>query len=136
MYTIKPQRITQLLREITLRFASDGYRINGWQGPDVYNSLIGRPQIGWIVVETRRSQLTVRVWPGLGSGGVTGKPDVEKRQLVAELQRFCRAKRKRALRGRNHAEGYRGWAHRDDERGRESSFLRRPTSIGSKDPMP
>ena len=23
---------------------------------------------------------------GLGSGGVTGKPDVEKRQLVAELQ--------------------------------------------------
>jgi hypothetical protein len=26
------------------------------------------------------------------------------------------------------------WAHRDDERGRESSFLRRPTSIGSKDP--
>src|SRR5437879_13907380 len=45
---------------------------------------------------------------GLGSGGVTGKPDVEKRQLVAELQRFCRAKRKRALRGRNHAEGYPG----------------------------
>jgi hypothetical protein len=28
------------------------------------------------------------------------------------------------------------WAHRDDERGREDSFLRRPTSIGSKDPMP
>jgi hypothetical protein len=27
------------------------------------------------------------------------------------------------------------WAHRDDEGGRESSFLR-PTSIGSKDPMP
>jgi hypothetical protein len=27
------------------------------------------------------------------------------------------------------------WAHRDDERGRESSFLRRPTSIGSKDPL-
>ena len=26
------------------------------------------------------------------------------------------------------------WAHRDDERGRESSFLRRPTSVGSKDP--
>ena len=26
------------------------------------------------------------------------------------------------------------WAHRDDERGRESSFLRRPTTIGSKDP--
>ena len=26
------------------------------------------------------------------------------------------------------------WAHRNDERGRESSFLRRPTSIGSKDP--
>src|ERR1700690_4583230 len=26
------------------------------------------------------------------------------------------------------------WAHRDDERGREESFLRRPTSIGSKDP--
>jgi len=26
------------------------------------------------------------------------------------------------------------WAHRDDERGRESAFLRRPTSIGSKDP--
>jgi len=26
------------------------------------------------------------------------------------------------------------WAHRDDERGREDSFLRRPTSIGSKDP--
>src|SRR5208337_4652089 len=25
-------------------------------------------------------------------------------------------------------------AHRDDERGREDSFLRRPTSIGSKDP--
>ena len=25
-------------------------------------------------------------------------------------------------------------AHRDDERGRESSFLRRPTSIGSKNP--
>ena len=28
------------------------------------------------------------------------------------------------------------WAHRDDERGREDSFLRRPTYIGSKDPMP
>ena len=27
------------------------------------------------------------------------------------------------------------WAHRDDERGRTSSFLRRPTSIGSKDPL-
>src|SRR5207249_4581337 len=40
--------------------------------------------------------------------GVMGKPDVEKRQPVAELQRFCRAKRKRALRGRNHAEGYPG----------------------------
>ena len=26
------------------------------------------------------------------------------------------------------------WAHRDDERGCESSFLRRPTSIGSKVP--
>jgi hypothetical protein len=26
------------------------------------------------------------------------------------------------------------WAHRDDERGREDSFLRRPISIGSKDP--
>jgi len=25
-------------------------------------------------------------------------------------------------------------AHRDDGRGRENSFLRRPTSIGSKDP--
>ena len=41
----------------------------------------------------------------------------------------------RALRGRNHAEGYPGGrVHRDDERGREDSFLRRPTSIGSKDP--
>jgi len=29
LYTIKPQLITQLLREITLRFASDEYRING-----------------------------------------------------------------------------------------------------------
>jgi hypothetical protein len=28
------------------------------------------------------------------------------------------------------------WAHRDDERGREDSFLRRPPPIGSKDPMP
>jgi len=28
------------------------------------------------------------------------------------------------------------WAHRDGERGRESSFLCRPTSIVSKDPMP
>jgi hypothetical protein len=27
-------------------------------------------------------------------------------------------------------------AHRADERGREDSFSRRPTSIGSKDPMP
>ncbi len=27
------------------------------------------------------------------------------------------------------------WAHRDDERGREDSFSRRPTSIGSKDPQ-
>jgi len=27
-----------------------------------------------------------RFGSGLGSGGVTGKPDVEKRQLVAELQ--------------------------------------------------
>ena len=26
------------------------------------------------------------------------------------------------------------WAHRDDERGREDSLSRRPTSIGSKDP--
>jgi hypothetical protein len=38
------------------------------------------------------------VWPGPGSGGVTRIPDVEKRQMVAELQRFCRAKRKRAPR--------------------------------------
>ena len=45
---------------------------------------------------------------GLGSGGIPGQPDVEKQQLVAELQRFSRAKRKRALRGRNHAEGYLG----------------------------
>ncbi|SRR6266403_3249161 len=29
---------------------------------------------------------------------------------------------------------YSRWAHRDDGRGREDSFLRRPTSIGSKDP--
>src|SRR5271169_300201 len=50
-------------RKITLRFASDGYRINGRQGPDVYNSFIGRPQRAEIVVETRRSQLTIRVWP-------------------------------------------------------------------------
>ena len=48
---------------------------------------------------------------------------------------ILRAKRKRALRRRNHA-GDSPWAHRDDERGREDSFLRRPTSIGSKDPMP
>src|SRR6266851_8210443 len=40
-----------------------GYRINGRKGPDVYNSFIGRPQIASIVVETRRSQLTIRVWP-------------------------------------------------------------------------
>ena len=33
-----------LTEKITLRFASDGPRINGRQGPDVYNSLIGRPQ--------------------------------------------------------------------------------------------
>jgi hypothetical protein len=26
------------------------------------------------------------------------------------------------------------WAHRDDEQGREDSFLHPPTSIGSKDP--
>jgi hypothetical protein len=41
----------------------------------------------------------------LGSCGIAGQPDVEKRQVVAELQRSCRAKRKRALRGRNHAKG-------------------------------
>jgi hypothetical protein len=28
------------------------------------------------------------------------------------------------------------WAHRDNGRVREDSFLRRPTSIASKDPMP
>lgn len=26
--------------------------------------------------------LTIRVWPGLGLGGITGQPDVEKRQVV------------------------------------------------------
>jgi hypothetical protein len=62
----------------------------------------------------------------MGSGGVMGKPDVEKRQLVAELQRFCPAKRKRALRGRNQADGYPG-GHIEDERVRERSFSRRPT---------
>jgi hypothetical protein len=30
--------------------------------------------------------LTIRVWPGLGFGGITGQPDVEKRQVVGELQ--------------------------------------------------
>jgi hypothetical protein len=38
-------------------------------------------------------------------------------------------KRKRALRGHNHAEDYPGGLIGDDERGRESSFLSRPTSI-------
>jgi hypothetical protein len=36
--------------------------------------------------------------------------------------------------GRQPCRGITGRAHRDDERGREDSFLRRPTSIGSKDP--
>lgn len=34
--------------------------------------------------------------------------DVEKRQVVRELQRSCRAKRRRALQGCNHAEGQSG----------------------------
>jgi len=38
--------------------------------------------------------------------------------------------------GTQPSEGYPGWAHRDDERGRDNSFLRHPTSIGSKEPMP
>ena len=42
-------------------------------------------------------------------------------------------KRKRALRGRNHAEGYPGELI-ETKRGREDSLSRRPTSIGSKDP--
>src|SRR5256885_14947888 len=62
-YDQPPADYSTFDRKITLRFASDGYRINGWQGPDVYNSFIGRPQIASIVVETRRSQLTIRVWP-------------------------------------------------------------------------
>jgi len=49
---------------------------------------------------------------------------------------ICRAKRKRALRGRNHAEGYPGGLIETVNGGREDSFLRRPNSIGSKDPMP
>jgi hypothetical protein len=52
--------------------------------------------------------LTVRVWPGLGMGESRANRDVEKWQVVAGLQWSCRAKRKRALRGRNHAEGYPG----------------------------
>jgi hypothetical protein len=79
---------------------------------------------------------TIWVWHGLGFGGITGQPDVEERQVVAELPCFCRAKRKRALRGRNHAEGYPGGLIETMNGGREASFLRRPTPIGSKDPMP
>jgi hypothetical protein len=66
-------------------------------------------------VENRQITLTIRVWPGL---------------VLAE----SRAKRKRALRGRNHAEGYPGGLIETMNGRREDSFLRRPTSIGSKDP--
>lgn len=44
-------------------FASDGYRINGWQGPDVYNSFYWQTPNSIDSFETRRSQLTIRVWP-------------------------------------------------------------------------
>src|SRR6202163_1214554 len=40
-------------------------------------------------------------------GRLTGYPEVETYDVV-ELQSSCRAKRKRALRGRNHAEGQPG----------------------------
>jgi hypothetical protein len=52
----------------------------------VYNSLIGGPQIR--IDSSRNQAITTQDsgLAGLGSGGVTGKPDVEKRQLVAELQ--------------------------------------------------
>src|SRR2546430_8783008 len=63
VYDQTPADYSTFDRKITLRFASDGYRISGRQGPDAYNSFIGRPQIAQIVVETRRSQLTIRVWP-------------------------------------------------------------------------
>jgi hypothetical protein len=36
--------------------------------------------------------------------------------------------------GTQPCQGISRWAHRDDERWRKDSFLRRPTSIGSKDP--
>jgi hypothetical protein len=53
VYTVKPQRITQLLTEqFTLRFASDGYRMNGRQGrvfeqqtPDQYKELTRIPTV-------------------------------------------------------------------------------------------
>src|SRR5713101_6298117 len=105
VYDQTPADYSTFDRKITLRFALDGYRINGRQGPDAYNSFIGRPQNS--IDSCRNQAITTHDsgLAGLGSGGVTGKPDVEKRQLVAELPCFCRANRKRALRGRNHVEG-------------------------------
>jgi len=46
-----------------------------WQAPNSIDSCRNQ------AITTHDSGLA-----GLGSGGVTGKPDVEKRQLVAELQ--------------------------------------------------
>src|SRR6202790_4577738 len=73
-------------RKITLRFASDGYRINRRQGPDVLQLVYWQTPNS--IDSCRNQAITTHDsgLAGLGSGGVTGKPDVEKRQLVAELQ--------------------------------------------------
>src|SRR5712671_5498789 len=70
VYDQTPADYSTFARKITLRFASDGYRINGRQGPDVYNSLIGRPGGGipWKLGRDRfalRSRLIFIGWADL-----------------------------------------------------------------------
>jgi hypothetical protein len=45
VYDQTPADYSTFDRKITLRFASEAYRIKGRQKPNVYNSFIGRPQI-------------------------------------------------------------------------------------------
>ena len=65
---------------------------------------------------------------GLGSGGVKGKPDVEKRQVVTETTMILPGETEAGTAGTQPCRGIAQWAHRDDERGREDSFLRRPNT--------
>src|ERR1700691_6063363 len=117
-------------RKITLRFASDGYRINRWQGPDVLQLVYWQTPNSIDSCRNQRSQLTIRVWP------VWVPAESRANRMLrngSSLRSYndCAGETEAGTAGTQPCRGISRWAHRDDERGRESSFVRRPTSIGS-----